>query len=61
MKYEVWKAPNKEWRFHFVARNGEIVFSSEGYETKQGALKGVSIAKRSFFAKVVVINSVEVD
>lgn len=31
-----------EWRFRLKAGNGEIIAASEGYNTKQGCLKGVA-------------------
>lgn len=40
-KFELFKDKIGEWRFNFIARNGKVVCSSEGYKTKQGALNGI--------------------
>jgi uncharacterized protein YegP (UPF0339 family) len=39
--------------FNLKANNGEIVATSEMYESKQGCLKGISAVRRCFFAKVI--------
>jgi len=53
-KYKVFKDKKGEYRFNLVAGNGEVIASSEGYKTKQGALKGIKAVKRSILAKVVI-------
>lgn len=45
-KIEVFPAADG-WRWHLRSTNGEIVTQSEGYKTKQNALKGVSALKRA--------------
>lgn len=35
-----------EWYWHIQADNGEIVAASEGYVTKQGAMRGVQALAR---------------
>lgn len=40
-KFEVFKSKG-EWYFRLKAGNGEIIATSEGYTTRQGALKGVA-------------------
>ena len=40
MGFEVYEDKKKEWRFRFRARNGEIQCQSEGYTTKNGAIRG---------------------
>jgi uncharacterized protein YegP (UPF0339 family) len=39
--------------FNLKANNGEIVATSEMYETKQACIKGISAVRRCFFAKVI--------
>ena len=46
-KYEVFTDANSEFRFHLKASNGEIIAASEGYETKQGAMKGIEAVQNS--------------
>lgn len=41
---------NGNWYFRIVAKNGEIVAQSEGYTTKQSAIKGLSAVYRAFFS-----------
>lgn len=46
--FNVFKGKNKQWYWHFVGNNGEIMSQSEGYRTRYGARRG---AKRfSFYA-----------
>ena len=40
MGFEVFKDKKNEWRFRFRAKNGEIQCQSEGYTTKNGAIRG---------------------
>lgn len=40
-KFEVYKSKG-QWYFRLKAGNGEIIAQSEGYKTKQGAMKGVA-------------------
>lgn len=35
------------WRWHVCSSNGEIVTQSEGYPTKENALRGVSALRRA--------------
>lgn len=39
--------------FNLIASNGEIIATSEMYESKQGCKKGIAAVKRCLFAKVV--------
>ena len=39
--------------FNLVADNGEIIATSEMYETKQACIKGTSAVRKCFFAKVI--------
>ena len=41
-----------EFRFHLKAGNGEIIASSEGYQTKAGALNGIESVKNAAGASV---------
>lgn len=45
-KFEIFKATNGEYYFRLKAENGEIIASSEGYSSKQGALNGVAAVRR---------------
>jgi uncharacterized protein YegP (UPF0339 family) len=53
MKYQIKKSKDNQFFFVLIARNGEIVATSETYQTQQGALKGIRAVKRSLFAPVI--------
>ncbi len=41
-RFSVFRSPvSSEWYWNLRARNGEIIAQSEGYKTRQGALKGI--------------------
>jgi uncharacterized protein YegP (UPF0339 family) len=44
-KFELRKGSSGKYRFNLKAGNGEIILSSETYESKQGAEKGVESVK----------------
>lgn len=44
-KFEIYKDVNNEFRFRYIAGNGEIVCSSEGYSSKQGCIHGINVIK----------------
>ncbi|MFC7051086.1 YegP family protein [Hansschlegelia quercus] len=46
-KFEVYKDKKGEFRFRFVASNGEPMFASEGYEAKASALKAIESIKKN--------------
>ncbi|MFE1594475.1 YegP family protein [Nocardia sp. NPDC058705] len=41
-KFEVFKDKADKFHFHLKAGNGEIVLESQGYESKEGAKKGIA-------------------
>lgn len=41
-KFEVFKDKADKFRFHLKAGNGEIILVSQGYESKEGAKKGIA-------------------
>lgn len=45
-KFEIFRASNGQFYFRLKASNGEIIASSEGYVSKQGAKDGVEAVKR---------------
>jgi hypothetical protein len=44
-KFELTKDAAGKYRFNLKAANGEIIASSEAYETKNGALAGIESAR----------------
>ena len=53
-KFVVKKGPTGKFRFSLLSTNGQVVASSEAYETKRAALSGVaSVQKLAAGAKVV--------
>ena len=51
-KYELFTDDVSEFRFNLKAANGEVIATSEGYETKEGALNGIEAVKRSCDAEI---------
>jgi uncharacterized protein len=51
-KYEVFTDAADEFRFNLKASNGEIIAASEGYETKEGVMKGIEAVQRSCDAEI---------
>lgn len=55
-KFEIFKDKKEEWRFRFVAPNGEIMATSEGYKQKQSCLDSInSIQRNAADAKIHTI------
>jgi uncharacterized protein YegP (UPF0339 family) len=44
-KFEIKKGSGGQYRFNLKAGNGEIILSSEQYQSKQGAEKGIESVK----------------
>ncbi|MDG6223847.1 MAG: DUF1508 domain-containing protein [Candidatus Bathyarchaeota archaeon] len=51
-KYEIIVDTNFKFRFNLIAANGEIIGSSEGYNSKQGCKKGIEAVKKSCDADI---------
>ncbi len=52
-KFEVYRDNAGDYRFRFIASNGENMFASQGYKQKKSALSAIeSIKKRAIDAKV---------
>jgi len=45
-KYEIFLDKAGEFRFNLSASNGEVIASSEGYNSKEGGLNGINAVKR---------------
>jgi len=54
-KFEVWKTPAGEWRWHLKAANGEIVAASEGYKTRAGAMTGIRALRTAVDAALLAV------
>ena len=46
-KFEIKKGTSGKYRFNLKAGNGQIILSSETYETKQGAENGIESVKKN--------------
>jgi uncharacterized protein len=46
-KFEVREGSTGKFRFNLKAGNGQIILSSEAYESKQGAEKGIESVKKN--------------
>jgi uncharacterized protein YegP (UPF0339 family) len=46
-KFEIKESAGGKFRFNLKAGNGQIILSSESYETKQGAEKGVESVRKN--------------
>ena len=54
-RFKIFKS-HGQWRFHFKAPNGEIMFSGESYKNKQGLLDSIkSIRKNVSIADVIEV------
>jgi len=51
-KYEIFIDAKFEFRFNLIAPNGQIITSSQAYNTKQGCIKGVEAVKNSCGADI---------
>jgi uncharacterized protein len=52
-KYELYQDASSKYRFRLKAGNGEIIASSEAYESKASALNGIDSVKRNADSEVV--------
>ncbi len=53
-QFEIFKDKNGKFRFRLKAANGEIIATSEAYETQQGCEKGIaSVVENAAKAKIV--------
>jgi hypothetical protein len=46
-KFVLTKGSTGKYRFNLVAPNGQVIASSESYESKDGALNGIESVKRN--------------
>jgi len=53
MHWKLWQSKqDAQWYWSLVARNGEIIASSEGYTSRAGALKGIRAVRIACLAPV---------
>ena len=45
-KFVITNRSNEEYQFNLKAANGEIILTSEGYSSKQGAVNGIESVKK---------------
>jgi len=53
-KFVVKKGPTGKFRFSLVSTNGQVVVSSEAYETKRAAMGGIASVQKLAAAAAVV-------
>ena len=46
-KFEIYKDKKNEFRFRFVAPNGENMFASQGYKQKKSAANAIESIKKN--------------
>lgn len=46
-KFEIYLDHAKKYRFRLVAKNGQIIATSEGYNSKRGCKNGIESVKRN--------------
>ncbi len=57
-KFEWFKDKAGKFRFRLVAANGEIIATSEAYNSKDGCVNGIeSVKKNAPIAKIVEVKS----
>lgn len=55
-KFELWTDKGGDWRFNLKAANGQVIATSQGYASKDGALNGIeSIRKNAPEAELVEV------
>jgi uncharacterized protein YegP (UPF0339 family) len=52
-KYEVYQDKAKKFRFRLKAANGQVIATSEAYETKASCVNGIESVKTNAGAQVV--------
>ena len=52
-KFAVKKGPTGKFRFNLVASNGQVIATSEAYETKRAALAGIESVRKQAPGAVV--------
>jgi len=52
-KFEIYKDKKGETRFRFRAKNGEVMFTSEGYKAKASAVKAIESLRKNVAEAVV--------
>ena len=52
-KFVVKKGPTGKFRFNLVASNGQVIATSEAYETKRAALAGIESVRKQAPGAVV--------
>ncbi len=52
-KYEVYQDKAKKFRFRLKAANGQVIATSEAYETKASCINGIESVKTNAGAQVV--------
>lgn len=52
-KFEIYKDKKGETRFRFRARNGEVMFTSEGYKAKASAVKAIESLRKNVAEAVI--------
>lgn len=57
-KFEINKDKAGEYRFNLVATNGEIIAVSQGYNAKEGAMKGIESVKKNAPEAVIEDNTI---
>jgi uncharacterized protein YegP (UPF0339 family) len=53
-KFEISKDKTGRFRFHLKAANGEIIAASQGYDTRESAVKGIESVKTNAPAAKVI-------
>ena len=53
-KFELYKDKKGEYRFRLVASNGQTIATSEGYKSKDSAVKGIESVKKNAPTAAVV-------
>lgn len=53
MKFEIRKSSNGKFYWVLIARNGEVLCTSQILKRKQSARKSIKAAKKSLFAPVI--------
>lgn len=45
--FEIFQAKNKQFRWNLKAKNGQVILTSEGYESKKSAMNGIESVRKN--------------
>ncbi|UUT34804.1 YegP family protein [Microbacterium elymi] len=53
-KFELWTDKGGDWRFNLKASNGQVIATSQGYNSKSSALNGIESVRTNAAGAAIV-------